>query len=231
MLFRSDPNNTDDFVSAAPGSESRGGYDDGTNESADGDAGAPSEDDKNGDAAREIVESDLFKVIGNHIYALNSYRGLAVIDFSDPANLKIVGRLRIAGSPFEMFVKDGIAVVFATGLTDDNGNTYRQISKVYSISIERPDKPELLKETTMDGVIFDDRMVGDVVYVLATVYPWMNWCGGDTTTQANQGSVEALSLNIADPSPPQSSSKATPQPRRRFSNPPSDHGFIRRSEP
>ena len=198
VIVDGDPNATDDFVSAAPNANSHGSYDNGE-ASGDGDAAAPGDDqDKAGDAAREIVESDLFKVIGNHIYALNSFRGLAVIDFSDPAKMTVVGRLRIAGSPFEMFVRDGIAVVFATGLSEEKDRSYRQISKIYSISIANPEHPELLKETTMDGVIFDDRLVGDVVYVLATVYPWMNWCGGGDTTQANQGSVEALSLNIAD---------------------------------
>ncbi len=57
------------------------------------------------EAQREVEEGDIYRVLaGRQILKLNAYRGLQVIDLRDVEQPRIVGRLRISGTPVEMYV-------------------------------------------------------------------------------------------------------------------------------
>jgi hypothetical protein len=182
-----------EFTSAATGDQ--GGYDnaDGDAPSADGDSA-----DEGEDPEREIVESDLFRVLGNHVYALNQFRGLAIVDFSNPANLKIVGRLGLRGYPKEMFADNGVATILLTNIyeRDSENGRYRSISEVVTVDISDPTNPTVIETFQMNGTIADDRQVGDIVYVVSTVQPWWYYCDSQTNDEAT---MEIISINIADP--------------------------------
>lgn len=186
-------NDPEDFTSAGTGSNDRS-YNEG--ELGGDGADEPSQDDGNDDPAREIVESDIFKVEGDEIYVLNRYRGLAIIDFSDPDKMSIAGRFQLAGEPKEMFVDNGVAIVLLTGIIEEDDGRYRNSSKVVSIDVSDPTSPALINEFPMAGNIVDSRQVGDVVYVVSSKQPWWDYCN---QPEANQYTVEIASINIADP--------------------------------
>src|SRR3990172_896547 len=79
------------------------------------DFGAAAEDGRQ-QIAREIEEADLYRVSGDFLYLLNSYRGLAVIDL---AKFELVGRLPLPGFPLEMYLRDARAFVLIAGLHAD----------------------------------------------------------------------------------------------------------------
>lgn len=58
----------------------------------------------NGTEARTVEEGDIYRVgKGGLILNLNAFRGLQIIDFDNPANPQIIGRVRVSGSPVEMY--------------------------------------------------------------------------------------------------------------------------------
>ncbi|RJO65266.1 MAG: hypothetical protein C4523_16400 [Myxococcales bacterium] len=180
-----------EFVSAGSGAGDRN-YD-GGDELGDGDA--PSEDDGD-DGEREIVEADLFRVAGTYIYVLNQYRGLAIVDFSDPAKMRVVGRLALEGYPKEMFVENGVAVILLTNLIEEEGDTLRSASRVVSVDVSDAAEPAIVEQFPIAGTLNDSRLVGDVVYVVASVQPWWDWCH---QPEDSDYTIEIASINIADP--------------------------------
>jgi len=71
---------------AGPRADTGGGAD----ESANGGSEVP----------RTIEEGDIYRVFGEGLVLnLNAYRGLQVIDVSDPASPAVIGALRISGTP------------------------------------------------------------------------------------------------------------------------------------
>src|SRR5262245_10810902 len=65
-----------------------------------------------GGANRAIVEADIIQLDGDRLYALSRVAGLAVVDASNPADLKLLGRYRdLPATPFEMYLRDDVMVV------------------------------------------------------------------------------------------------------------------------
>ena len=101
----------DDFISHVAG-ESGGGPGGGAaGESAD--AGTSSASDSSGGdrAARAIAEADLLQREGDTLYALSAYAGLSIVDISDPKALVLKGNYRTNATPFEMYLRDGVAYI------------------------------------------------------------------------------------------------------------------------
>src|SRR5205814_9713523 len=64
-----------------------------------------------GELSKEIEEADLHRVVGDTLYLLNAYRGLAVVDL---ATFTLRSRLALGGVPHEMLVRGTRAFVFLT---------------------------------------------------------------------------------------------------------------------
>lgn len=105
--------------------------------------------------ARAIEEADLYRVDGDRLYLLNSWRGLAVVDLATPA---LEGRLRTNGTPAEMFLRDTHAYVM---LASFDGGT-----DVLDVSVADPASPTLVASFPLAGAYRTSRLAGDVLYVL-----------------------------------------------------------------
>ncbi len=184
------------------------------------DQGAPGEAPTEGadEAVREIEEADLAKQVGDYLYILNEYRGFRVVDVSDWSSPKLLGKAEVLGTPLEMYVVDGLAVVVssdwprcrltATGEAEHVGGSH-----VYALSLADPDHVAVLDRFDFEGQIAETRRVGQVVYIAGYRDGWAGWGYaepaplGDAavssaqvnadTTGANDGFV--ASVNIADP--------------------------------
>ena len=184
------------FISAAPGSNGRMGVD-GTPEEGSFDAAAVQET----TPEREIEEADIIKMEGNLLYALNSYRGLYIINMENPDAPVILGRQEMFGYPVEMYVRSGRAYVvlsnyFQMWIAEDGDTDPEVGSSVTVIDVAEPTSPFILSRYHMPGYVTDTRIVGDVLYTVSNRYWWFWYYGGgdheDTTT--------VMSINIADPS-------------------------------
>ncbi|MFT7579721.1 MAG: hypothetical protein ACI9MR_001387 [Myxococcota bacterium] len=187
------------FVSAAG---ALGGADRGTNldDSAQPPVATPGE---GGD--RTVEEGDIYRVLADGlILNLNTYRGLQVIDVSDPTAPTIVGALRVSGTPVEMYVVGDQAIVllnqwrsyygsqFAPDLTSDNGGG------VLLVDLTDPTQPALLDHHTVQGTINTSRLTqgggGTAVYVAAALWQDGGTGGGvvaPTTVDAGTDSVSS----------------------------------------
>lgn len=172
-----------EFTSAPPAGQRQGGRDTSGSASppqAEGDS-ASSSGAGGGAAPRTVEETDLYRLEGDRLYYLNAYRGLMVFDVSDIDHPQLLGRSAIYGSPVEMIVRDGVAVVVVSDWygTADDGQPFHG-SIVRGIDAHDPANIHSLGEARLGGWVRDTRIVGDVLYAVSEDYGWYYgvWDGG-----------------------------------------------------
>jgi hypothetical protein len=180
---------------AMPGGPGRGdtGY---GGSSSGGGGGMPSGGE--GGAARDIEEADIVKFEEQRLYALSRYGGLSVIDISARDRLELLGRHKIASTPFEMYVRDGIVFIlyldYGTSTLDEVTGlwSWHESSSVVVLDAKDPSNITPIGEFSIAGLISDSRIVGDVLYVAAYENGWCWGC--DTVPRTN-----LISLDVSDP--------------------------------
>ncbi len=169
-----------DFLSAPfPGSTFGSGA--GTDSAGGAPTSAPSAGGKGSTTAptRTVEETDLYRLDGNRLYYLNSYRGLMVFDVTNVDQPKLLGRSPIFGDPVEMVVRDGIAVVVVGdwyGTMEDGSPFHGSI--VRGIDARDPASIKITGEAKLGGWVRDTRVVGDVLYAVSEDYGWEYGWGG-----------------------------------------------------
>jgi hypothetical protein len=196
----------DVFESARPGGPISSGEDDdtGTDDATDDDgqeppgAGEQPEDDEPLSPERVIQEADIIEIEGDRLYALSQYGGLSVIDVSEPANLRLLGRHKLLASPFEMYIEDGNALVLYNGYGeyafDEETEQWDWYQTSYLIAIDARE-PEAMFERgrfPVTGYIADSRIIGDVLYVVAFEDGYCWGCGEEPRTNL-------ISLDVSRP--------------------------------
>lgn len=150
---------------------------DGAGEAAPGAPAAPPEAEAVPDLTREIVEADIYRLEGDLLYVLNRYRGLVIIDVSDPDRMRLRGRLPFQAVPIEMYVREGRAYIISSDYfvywqydpeADPHGF---HGSQVMVVDVDDADAPEKLGSFAVDGEVTDTRMVGDVLYTVSKRRP------------------------------------------------------------
>ena len=167
---------TTDFVSAAGTVGARS--DDATYAPAE-----PSVGTDQGANERTVEEGDIYRVLGDGIVLnLNSYRGLQVIDLSDPAAPAITGKLRLSGYPVEMYVVGDRAVVLMNnwrayyGSLHDPAAGTEEGGAVVLVDLSDPTAPAILDRATMRGDIRTSRLTTGggqtALYVAASMWAY-----------------------------------------------------------
>jgi hypothetical protein len=130
--------------------------------------GAPAADSSSGASARAVTEGDIYRVLdAGTILNLNSYRGLQVIDVSNPDTPTIVGRLPMVGTPVEMYVRGDRAFVLLNdwqgyyGSREDIGIERREGGLLVAVDLSKRTAPERLDSVFVEGSIKTSRMVGN----------------------------------------------------------------------
>ncbi|MBI3073330.1 MAG: beta-propeller domain-containing protein [Deltaproteobacteria bacterium] len=150
-------------------------------------------------AERKVEESDIYKLDGNRLYILNSYRGLHTVDVSSPAAPRLLGRKAIYGMPSEMYVRSGYAFVLANdwqGLNAD-GNDLNQGAQLRAYDV-RGSRPAEVGAFDIAGYVVGSRLVGNVLYIVSSHWAW------DAATNQSTERMFVQSINIANPAAPRS---------------------------
>jgi uncharacterized secreted protein with C-terminal beta-propeller domain len=135
--------------------------------------GALASDNASGVAERAISEADIIQVEGDRLYALSRVAGLAVIDVSKPEALRLLGRYReLPAEPFEMYLRDGIALVMFSGWgqyvkLDSGDYQWVSTSKLLALDVSDPSSIAAVGSFDLPGNISDSRVVGDILYVVS----------------------------------------------------------------
>lgn len=143
---------------------------------ADGDGDWAMDTDMGGEeeTSDAVVEGDLYRVFDNGtLLNLNSYRGLQIIDVSEPSFPTIVGRYPLRGTPVEMYAYDNKAVILF-----NNWQGYRQGVNgldvqgffgglVVTVDLTDPTAPTFVSQQEVEGYIQTSRMIqGDNKHAL-----------------------------------------------------------------
>ncbi|GMV16688.1 MAG: hypothetical protein AMXMBFR56_49120 [Polyangiaceae bacterium] len=124
-----------------------------------------------GGAEKAIEEADIIQLQGTRLYALSKYGGLSVIDVSVKDQLKLLGSYKLSGEPFEMYVKDGVALAMYSSWGHYEGSgaywEWVQSSAIVALDVKDPTKIVKLGEFLLPGEISDSRIVGTVLYAVS----------------------------------------------------------------
>lgn len=187
-----------DFSSAPPAGQANGGRGATGGGEAAGDSATPGASD--GSAPRSVEETDLYRLDGDRLYYLNAYRGLMVFDVTDVDHPQLLGRSAIYGSPVEMVVRDGIAVVVVAdwyGTADDGSPFHGSI--VRGLDAHDPANIQPLGEALLGGWVRDTRVVGDVLYAVSEDYGWYYgaWDGGYGTASGGASGPKVIVSSVS----------------------------------
>lgn len=158
------------------------------------DGGAEDDDD-----GRAVEEADIFRFAGERLYVLNQYRGLFVFDVSDPDHPVELGRVRLAGHPVEMYVRDDVVHAVVSDYFDywaepvlEAGLEPVYGSRIVSIDVADPAAPVVRGEVVLDGWVTSTRLVGDILYAAANRYgPWQPGVpAGEVTDEVSVTSID-----------------------------------------
>ena len=187
-----------DAGSAAPNAAPGGG-------SADSKAGAGTQ---NAPSGREgtVEEADLYRVNGNNLFYLNTYKGLTIFDLSDRKKPKKLSNLPVFGYPIEMFVEKNIAYALvrdALYLVRVNGKfEFRRhhVSQLVSIDISRPTRPRVLQRLDIKGQLREgvSRKIEDTIYVVSYKPRWY-WWGWSYNRKETDEQATVYSFNVSNP--------------------------------
>ncbi len=154
-----------------------------------------------------VEEADLYRVQGNLLFYLNTYKGLTLFDLKDPKNPKKLYNLPVYGYPIEMFIDGKIAYALvrdALYLLRVNGKfqfTRRYVSQMVTIDISNPNKPKVLQRFDIKGKLREgvSRKIDNTIYVVSYTprsYYW-GWSYQRRTQPTEQATV--YSFNVANP--------------------------------
>ena len=119
-------------------------------------------------AAPAVVESDIWQIVGDKIYFFNQYRGLQILDMSDPTAPVRTGSLRLPASGEQMFVLNAEGTEVAL-LGRSNDKVRQGAATVWLIRIV-DGMPTLISEVPLAGAISDSRLIGRKLHVLCSSY-------------------------------------------------------------
>lgn len=153
-------------------------------------------------AEREIVEADVVQAHGDVLYVLNRYRGLVLIDMSQPDSPYVRGRVPFQAQPVDMYVRDGKALIvmsdhFSYWEFDGDADPLGfHGSQVLVVDVANPASPAIQGSFNVAGEITDTRIVGDVLYTVSKRNPdyWRY------DTQDWQDTSWVSSIDLSDPS-------------------------------
>ena len=149
---------------------------------------------------REIVEADVVQAQGDVLYVLNRYRGLVLIDMSQPDSPYVIGRVPFQAQPVDMYLRDKRAYIVMSDYFSywqfDSGADPQGFhgSQLLVVDVADPARPQTLNGFAIDGEVTDTRIVGDVLYAVSKRNPeyWRY------DTQDWKDTTWVMSINIAD---------------------------------
>lgn len=120
--------------------------------------------------ARDVVESDIWKISGNTLYFFNQLRGLQVIDITDPSKPVLKGLLELPAAGEQMYVlnSDTVVLLARKGYQYGWGNPNSE-SQVLIVKITNG-KPSIVSQLPVDGYIQESRLVGTALYIASQSY-------------------------------------------------------------
>ncbi len=150
--------------------------------------------------AREVAESDIWRLDGDTLYFFNQYRGLQVIDLKNPDAATLRGTLNLPAAGEQMYLLTTNHVVLLTsGQCSGYGvsSVGADESQVLIVAVSNG-VPAVVTNLPVPGTIMESRLVGTALYVAAQTYRTVAGSGGSTWEWGTQ----IASFDLAIPEVP-----------------------------
>jgi hypothetical protein len=162
------------------------------------DTAVPGASTGNSTTTRTVVESDIWAIRGSTLYFFNQYRGLQIVDLTQPDAPVIRGRLDMPATGEQMYVLDDSHVVLLVRNTSSN--------KSQAVIVDVAGDPKVVGRVDVDGDIQESRMVGTALYIASQAYrqitvPGKPGFAANTTVEWQWGSV-VTSFDLSSPEAP-----------------------------
>ncbi|MCF7668464.1 MAG: beta-propeller domain-containing protein [Verrucomicrobia bacterium] len=122
-----------------------------------------------GEAKREVVESDIWKIEGEKLYFFNQYRGLQIVDLANPDQpvLKATHGLPASGEQMYLIGGEYAVLLVQSWSYTYAGNDAQSAILVLSVADDAISEAARLP---VPGRIMDSRLVGSALYVVSDCY-------------------------------------------------------------
>lgn len=162
---------------------------------------------------REVEEADIVKLVDDRMYILNPYRGLLIVDLSDPDDPAILGRANVLGTPVDLYVVGDTAIVITSASMNfwnqylygdswwregEDDVAFRLGSEIALVDVGDPVRPVIVDRMAVEGYITDSRRVGDVLYFVSSGVSLSTRDGGSGKEKATY----VMSVDLSDTSNP-----------------------------
>ena len=146
-----------------------------------------------GDPGRAVVESDIWQFSGDTLFFFNQYRGLQVLDVSDPDHAAVLGALSLPAAGEQMYLPSSNRVVLlARGGCFSSGDSQAIVVAVSNGA------PRVVTSLAIPGYLQESRMVGTALYVASQSYRVVP---GTTNSTWEWGTLVS-SFDLSDPDSP-----------------------------
>lgn len=137
---------------------------------------------------RSVVESDIWKISGDRLYYFNQYRGLQILDISNPDSATILGSLNLPAAGEQMYLLDHYVLLLARDNCSD-------ASRLVVVDVS-PAVPAIVADISVQGSIQESRLVGRALYVASQTFT--------SSSDDSSGTWGTLvsSFDLADPAAP-----------------------------
>ena len=153
---------------------------------------------------RDVEEADIVKLVGDTYFILNPYRGLIIVDVSNPDKPDVLGRARVYGEPVEMYIVGDNAYLVVRARYQYWYDLYllenvRQVcdfhigSQIIVVDISDLTAPEIVDKLSIPGYVQDTRRVGSVIYAASNEYLW-RWMSPE-----EEDKTHITSFDISEP--------------------------------
>ncbi len=151
-----------------------------------------------GGAEPVVEESDIWKWRGSTLYFFNQYRGLQVIDVSDPGAPARLASVRINEYGEQMYLhpEEDVVILLTYDSTTGNG-------EVQLVAHESPHSLQKRAGFPVPGYILESRLIGTILYVVSRNSWQETATGPDGATHISWRSGLAVTkIDLSDPSDP-----------------------------
>ena len=148
------------------------------------------------------VESDIWKVDSNTVYFFNQYRGLQVIDISQPASPVLKATLPISGAGEQMYVVSSTGPGNAWIALVTRSSCGYSDSQIVLVQVQ-DGVPSIKSRLDLGGSIVESRMVGTRLIAAATrLYNYGVLLSGTTSYNPGYPPTVVSAFDLADPANP-----------------------------
>jgi hypothetical protein len=150
---------------------------------------APADATSASSSSTTVTKADIWQIDGNRLYFFNQYRGLQVLDITQPDAPVLLGQLDLPAAGEQLYVLDADHVLL---LAEDCSSGYSQ-TEVDVVNVASG-QPSLTASWPVPGYVEDSRLAGSALYLTCETY------AGDGTNE--MWGTQVSSFDCSNPAAP-----------------------------